>query len=90
MLVETKVRDLLYSIDALLKDRSFNVRAECVNLLCDNLARFKIHIKRGSNAADDQIDLGNLVSNFIQNCKLATSNYESDCQHTLLLDVVQQ
>jgi hypothetical protein len=90
MLIETKVRDLLYSIDAMLKDRSFNVRAESVNLLTDNFARFKIHIKRASSAVVDQLDLGDLMSNFIQKCKFATEAYESDCQHTLMLDVLQQ
>ncbi len=58
MLIETKVRDLLYSIDVLLKDRSFSVRAQVVDLLTDNLARFKIHIKRASSTAEDQLDLG--------------------------------
>ena len=87
MLIETKVRDLLYSIDALLKDRNFSVRAEAVNLLTDNFARFKIHIKRVSSTAEDQLDLGDLMSSFVHNCKFATEVYESDCQHTLLLDV---
>ena len=80
LIIETKVRNLLYAIDRCTHP-DILLRVEAPQ---QRESVFKLHISRsrGGNSAslDDPLDLTSVVTTFVEGCRSATETFESSQQ----------